>query len=146
MGWVVVWTAIFGAPRFCIFLWRNAVFFRFLAKNRGAPKMAVPTTTHPIPHLTPSELCIVFLVSQGPLENLPSSAADSRVLQKNLVSSLWHTNARLRGTHWVLSPLSSAFETLLSETVFGPFPSSETEQQPEPEPSEPFFGGCQMPL
>ena len=51
----MVGTAVFGAPRFCIFLWKNAVFSRVLAKNRGAPKMAVPTTTHPIPHLTPSE-------------------------------------------------------------------------------------------
>ena len=24
-------------------------------QNQGAPKTAVPTTTHPIPHLTPSE-------------------------------------------------------------------------------------------
>ena len=55
MGWVVVGTAVFGAPRFCIFLWKNAVFSRVLARNRGAPKTAVPTTTHPIPHLTPSE-------------------------------------------------------------------------------------------
>ena len=28
-------------------------FSRVLTKNRGAPKTAVPTTTHPIPHLTP---------------------------------------------------------------------------------------------
>ena len=28
--------------------------FQVLAKNRGAPKVAVPTTTHPIPQLTPS--------------------------------------------------------------------------------------------
>ena len=54
MGWVVVGTAVFVAPRFCIFLWKNAVFFRVLAENRGAPKTAVPTTTHPIPQLTPS--------------------------------------------------------------------------------------------
>ena len=26
------------------------------------------------------------------------------VLRKNSVSSLWHTNNRLKGTHWVLSP------------------------------------------
>ena len=56
MGWLVVGIAVFGAPRFCICLWKNAVFSRVLAKNRGAPKMAVPTTTRPIPHLTPSEL------------------------------------------------------------------------------------------
>ena len=50
--------AVLGAPRFCIFLWKNAVFSRVLAQNRGTPKMAVPTTTHPIPHLTPSEYCL----------------------------------------------------------------------------------------
>ena len=43
-----------GAPILHI-LWKNAVFFRVLAKNRGALKMAVPTTTHPIPQLTPSD-------------------------------------------------------------------------------------------
>ena len=51
---------------------------------------------------------------------------------KNSVSSLWHANNRLRGTHSVRSPelsepkkisLSSAFEAVLPETVFGPFPS-----------------------
>ena len=55
MGLVVVGTAVFGAPRLCIFLWKNAVFSRVLAKNWGAPKTAIPTTTHPIPHLTPSD-------------------------------------------------------------------------------------------
>ena len=55
MGWVVVGTAVFGAPRFCIFLWKNEVFSKFLAQNWGATKKAVPTTTHPIFHLTPSE-------------------------------------------------------------------------------------------
>ena len=40
---MVVGTAVFGAPRFCILLGKNAVFSRVLAKNRGAPKMAVPT-------------------------------------------------------------------------------------------------------
>ena len=35
---MVVGTAVFGAPRFCIFLWKNALFSRVLAKNRGAPK------------------------------------------------------------------------------------------------------------
>ena len=56
MEWVVVGTAGFGAPRFCVFLWKNALFSRVLARNRGAPKTAVPTTTRPIPHLTPSDL------------------------------------------------------------------------------------------
>ena len=49
------------------------------------------------------------------------------------MSSLWHTNNRLKGTHLVRSPelsepnensLSSVFETVPPETVFGgPFPS-----------------------
>ena len=52
----MVGTAVLGAPRFSIFLWKNAVFSRVLAENRGAPKTAVPTTTHPIPHLTPASL------------------------------------------------------------------------------------------
>ena len=60
-----------------------------------------------------------------------SSGANSVSSAKNSVSSLWHTNNRLRGTHWVSSPelnepqknsLSSVFETVLSETVFGPSP------------------------
>ena len=51
----MVGTAVFGAPRFCIFLCTNALFSRVLAKIRGAPKTAVPTTTHPIPQLTPSK-------------------------------------------------------------------------------------------
>ena len=55
MGWVVVGTAVFGAPRFCMFLWKYAVFLRVLAKNRGAPKTAVPTATHSALQLTPSE-------------------------------------------------------------------------------------------
>ena len=33
-----VGTAIFGAPRFCTFLWKNAVLSRVLVKNRGCPK------------------------------------------------------------------------------------------------------------
>ena len=52
MGWVVVGTAVFGAPRFPIFLWKNAIFSRILARNRGAPKTAVPTTTHLLKTLT----------------------------------------------------------------------------------------------
>ena len=51
MGWAVVGTAVLGAPRFCIFLWKNVLF----GQKSGQPKTAVPTTTHPIPHLTPSE-------------------------------------------------------------------------------------------
>ena len=60
-----------------------------------------------------------------------SFRANSVSSAKNSVSSLWHTNNRLRGTHWAPSPelgegkknsLSSVFETVLSETVFGPCP------------------------
>ena len=49
---------------------------------------------------------------------------------KNSVSSHWHTNNRLRRTHWALprnsvtaenNSLSSVFEAVLSETVFGLF-------------------------
>ena len=59
--------------------------------------------------------------------------ANSVSSAKNSVSSLWHTYNRTRGTHWVLSSelgedqensLSSVSETVLSETVFGPFPSN----------------------
>ena len=39
-----------GRPDFASFV-ENALFSRVLAKNRGAPKTAVPTTTHPVPHL-----------------------------------------------------------------------------------------------
>ena len=56
MGWVVVGKGVFGVPRFW-HLFVNALFSRVLAKNRGAPKTTVPTTAHPIPHLTPSEFC-----------------------------------------------------------------------------------------
>ena len=55
MAWVVVATAVFGAARFCILFVEKCCLFQVLAKNRGAPKAAVPTTTHPIPHVTPSE-------------------------------------------------------------------------------------------
>ena len=49
------WNGCFlGHPDFASFV-ENAFFSRVLVKNRGAPKTAVPTTTHPIPHLTPSE-------------------------------------------------------------------------------------------
>ena len=45
-----------GRPEFWHIFVENAVFSRVLAKNRGTPKKAaVPTTTHPIPHLTPSD-------------------------------------------------------------------------------------------
>ena len=63
-------------------------------------------------------------------ENSLSSAANSVSSAKNSVSLLWHTNNRLKGTHWVRSPetqwaeknsLSSVFETVFPETVFGPF-------------------------
>ena len=52
MGWVVVGTAVFGAPRFCTIFAENAVFSGVFHQNRGAPKTAVPTTT--IPHFPPS--------------------------------------------------------------------------------------------
>ena len=48
------------------------------------------------------------------------------------LGELWCTNSRLRGTHWVRYPelsepqknsLSSVFETVFPETVFGPFPN-----------------------
>ena len=75
----MVGAAVFGAPRFCIFLWKHAVFSRVLAKNRGAPKMAVPTTTHPIPQLTPSDyFCACFKESIWRVfkNNLPREARD----------------------------------------------------------------------
>ena len=37
------------------------------------------------------------------------------VLQKNSVSSLWHTNSRPRGTHWVRSPEHSEPKKKLTE-------------------------------
>ena len=46
--------SFWGAPILHIFE-ENAVFSRVLAQNRAAPKTAVPTTTHPIPHFTTSE-------------------------------------------------------------------------------------------
>ena len=58
-----------------------------------------------------------------------SFTANSVSSAKNSVSSLWHTNNRLRGAHWALSPelgegqknsLSSVSEAVLSRTVFGP--------------------------
>ena len=66
-------------------------------------------------------------------ENSLSLGANSVSSAKNSVSSLLHANARLRGAHEVteFSPrssvraknsLSSVFETVLSETVFGPSP------------------------
>ena len=54
MGWVVVGTAVFGAPRFLAKTLENTAFFHKKMQNRGAPKTAVPTTTHPIPQLTTS--------------------------------------------------------------------------------------------
>ena len=65
-------------------------------------------------------------------ENSLSSATNLVSSATNSVSSLSHTNNRLRGTHRALSPelgegnknsLSSVFETVLSQTVFGPFPT-----------------------
>ena len=43
-----------GAQILHIFV-ENALFSKGLAKSRGTPKTAVPTTTHPNPHLTPSD-------------------------------------------------------------------------------------------
>ena len=73
----MVGTAVFGAPRFCIKTLKNAVFSRALAKNRGAPKMAVPTTTHPIPQLTPTpkkanSVVGLELADMGPLRCAPA--------------------------------------------------------------------------
>ena len=42
-----------GAPIFGQTL-KNTAFFHKKVQNRGAPKTAVPTTTHPIPQLAPS--------------------------------------------------------------------------------------------
>ena len=49
MGWVVVaGTAVFGAPRFLAkTLETHSVSSHEKMQNRGAPKTAVPTTTHP---------------------------------------------------------------------------------------------------
>ena len=44
-----------GTPILHLFV-ANCYVFPGLAKHRGAPKTAVPTPAHPIPHLTPSEL------------------------------------------------------------------------------------------
>ena len=56
MGWLVVGMAVFGAPPILHLFVENAVFSGVLAKDRGAPRMAVPTTTHPVPQLMPSEV------------------------------------------------------------------------------------------
>ena len=53
MGWVVVGTAIFGASRFWAKILENTVFEFFTKMCKT--KTAVPTTTHPIPHLPPSK-------------------------------------------------------------------------------------------
>ena len=52
MGWVVVGTAVSGAPRLLAKIMENTAFFDKKMQNRGTPKTAVHTTTHPIPHLT----------------------------------------------------------------------------------------------
>ena len=62
MGWVVVGTAVFGVPRFLAQTLENIAFFHKKVQNRGAPKTAVPTTTHPIPHLSLSYLLARVLV------------------------------------------------------------------------------------
>ena len=50
-----------GAPVLHLFE-EKTLYFPGCGQNRGAPQTAVPTTTHPIPHLKPSEL--VFGVLQ----------------------------------------------------------------------------------
>ena len=50
MGWVGVGTAVFGVPRFLAKALENTAFFIKKMQNRGAPKTAVPTPSHPIPH------------------------------------------------------------------------------------------------
>ena len=52
----MVGTAVFGAPQFLAKTLENTAFFHKKMQNRGAPKTAVPTTTHPIPQLTTSLL------------------------------------------------------------------------------------------
>ena len=63
MGWVVVGPAVFGAPRFALFVKICSIFSGVLAQNRGALKTAVPTT-HPILSAAPqqSEICVKFSV------------------------------------------------------------------------------------
>ena len=49
------WNGCFwGAPILHLFVEKCFIFQGF-GQNRGAPKTAVPTTTHPIPQLTPSD-------------------------------------------------------------------------------------------
>ena len=63
-----------GAPMLHLFV-ENAVFFRVLAKHWGTPKTAVPTTTHPIPHLTPSDHVESQKIdSESPSESHPINA------------------------------------------------------------------------
>ena len=57
MGWVVVGTAVFGAPRFLA-----KTLEKKHVSTKSAPKTAVPTTTHPIRHLTPSYFSIWFSI------------------------------------------------------------------------------------
>ena len=64
MGWVRVGTAVFGAPRLLAKMLENTAFFRKKLQNRGAPKTAIPTTTHPIPDLMHSE---IFLAVWAPV-------------------------------------------------------------------------------
>ena len=55
MGWVVVGTVVFwGAPILHLFVEKRCIFQGF-GQNRGAPKTALHTNTHPSPHLTASE-------------------------------------------------------------------------------------------
>ena len=47
-------SCFWGAPILHLFV-QKCCIFEGLGQNRGAPKTAVPTTTHPILHLTPSD-------------------------------------------------------------------------------------------
>ena len=133
MGWVVVGTAVLGAPRFCIFLCKM-LYFPGVGQKSGRPKNG-RSYRHPShPHLTPSEnpwkrqrkhlfkqgnsLLKIYqgnpnkqvkegqgvVCTQIMGNSLSFGASSVSSAKKNSVSSLWHTNNRLKGTHWALSP------------------------------------------
>ena len=54
---------VWGA-RFLAKTLENKAFFHKKMQNRGAPKTAVPTTTHPIPQLTPSVIQCRFCMKR----------------------------------------------------------------------------------
>ena len=82
-----------------------------------------------------AEYCVESTVSEKKTKPEPHwvFGANSASSARNSVNSLCHTNNGLRGTHWILSrnlvraknSLSSVFETVLSDTVFGPSPTQE---------------------